>query len=279
MRKIAITGPDGLIGSRITELLKNDFTFIPLLQSEFDITDKYQVEQRLNAIDFDLLLHLAAYTNVDGAEQTKDLTAKVNIEGTKSLFNVVINKNKKFIYISTDFVFDGEKPPYDEKSTPHPISYYGETKYQGEKILNNQAMIIRLSYPYRAYFDLKKDFVRSIRSHLEQGNNLQMVTDSLITPTFIDDICYGLKYLINNYSPEIYHLVGSNSLSPYDAGLTIAKLFGLNETLIQPVTYDVYFRNKAKRPKLSEIKSKKNNFYPMRSFVQGLTQIKNQLVF
>lgn len=274
MLKIALTGADGLIGSRVVELLKEDFQFIPLPQSQMDITNPNQVKDVLREIDFDIFLHLAAYTDVDGAEKNKEISYKVNVEGTKNVFEAMPQKQKKFIYISTDFVFDGNKPPYDEESLPNPISYYGQTKYEGEKVVNppagGGAMIVRFSYPYRAQFEPKKDFVRNVKYALEQKKILQMVTDSTITPTFIDDIAYALKYLFNNFSPEIYHIVGGDSLSPYDAGKLIAKTFNLDGNLIQPISYKEYFKGRAQRPQYSEIKSKKNNFYKMKTFEEGL---------
>ncbi len=274
LTKVALTGGNGLIGSRIIELLGKDFQFIPLNHQQLDITDKQQSSDVLTKVDFDLFLHLAAYTNVDGAETNKELAYRINVEGTRNVFEPAVAKNKKFIYISTDFVFDGKKPPYFEDSQPTPICEYGKSKYEGEKIIGNKAMIVRISYPYRAHFEKKKDFVRSIRSMLEQGKTLKMVKDSLMTPTFIDDIAFALKHLMNNYSPEIYHVVGGNSLSPYEAGRLIAKTFSLNESLIQPTTYEEYFQGKAYRPRNSEIKSKKNNFYPMKTFAQGLSAFK-----
>jgi dTDP-4-dehydrorhamnose reductase len=284
MLKIAVTGSTGLIGSRIIELLNKDFQFIPLLQKKVNITNRQQTDETISNIDFDILLHLAAYTDVDGTEKNKEAAYRINVEGTRNIFEAVNAKKKKFIYISTDFVFDGkqEKAPFYEDSIPNPISYYGQTKYEGEKIVNSsaggRAMIVRFSYPYRANFEQKKDFVRNIKSQLEQGKSLQMVTDSTITPTFIDDIAFVLKYLFNNYSPEIYHVVGGDSLSPYDAGKLIAKTFNLNQSLIQPTTYEVYFKDRAKRPQYSEIKSKKNNFYKMKTFEEGLNEIRKQTI-
>lgn len=275
MLKVALSGSTGLIGTRITELLSNEFNFTPLLQSNVDIANKDQVYKAINEMDFDIFLHLAAYTNVDGAEKNQELTHTVNVTGTKNVFDAVTAKNKKFIYISTDFVFDGTQPPYDENSQPNPLSYYAQTKYQGEQIVKNKAMIVRLSYPYRAKFEPKKDLVRGIKTILEEKKPLQMVTDSLITPTFIDDIALSFKYLFNNYSPTTYHIVGANSLSPFETGKLIAKYFRLDESLIKPITYAVYFKDKAKRPQYSEIKSINNNFYKMRSFEEGLAEIKN----
>src|SRR3989344_5174169 len=139
--KIAITGESGLVGSRIIELLKNDFNFVPLKHSEFDIANSGQVTEYLDTLDFDLLLHLAAYTNVDKSEIEKNEAFSVNVIGTKNVFEAVSKKNKKMIYFSTDFVFDGVNPPFDEERIPNPIGFYGQSKYEGELFLKNKAMI------------------------------------------------------------------------------------------------------------------------------------------
>lgn len=282
MLKIALTGADGLVGSRIIELLNQDFEFIPLPQTLMDITNIEQVNNALKNLNYDIFFHLAAYTNVAGAETNKDLCFKINIDGTKNVFDVVKFQGKKFIYISTDFVFDGTNPPYFEDSQPKPTSVYASSKYEGEKIVNppagGQAMIVRISYPYRTNFETKKDFFRTFKFYLENNKPLSMITDSLITPTFIDDIAFGLKYLFNNYSPETYHLVGSDSLSPYDACLMIAKKFNLDKSLIGKTTYKEYVKGKAHLPQFATIKSKKNNFYKKKTFEEGLTEVAKQLL-
>lgn len=277
MLKIAITGGDGLVGSRIIELLNNDFEFITLPSSQMDITNKDQVFLVLKDLKFDIFLHLAAYTNVAKANEEKDLAYKINVEGTKNVFDVVSSQKKKFIYISTDFVFDGKNPPYFEDSSPSPVGVYGQTKYQGEEIIKNQVMIVRISYPYRASFEKKRDFFRTFKTFLEEKKPLKMITNSVMTPTFIDDIAYGLKYLINNFSNEIFHLVGSQSLSPYETALTVARLFKLDERLISTTTYEEYIKLKPGLPQYSDIRSKKNNFYQMNDFETGLKIIKKQL--
>ncbi len=307
--KILITGSTGLIGTRITELLGQKYTFIPLLQSEIDITDKSSVERRLTTVDFDLLLHLAAYTNVDGAEKEKELCRKINVEGTRNLFEACQEKKAKMIHISTDFVFDGKAmvkmpnstfhvpssqtkpynelgtrnlelgtyvPTFTESSKPNPISYYGLTKYEAEQVVKDHAMIVRLSYPYRKEFPDKRDFVRTVKYLLEQGKFLQMVTDSLITPTFIDDIVHGLDYLIVHYETKVFHLVGADSMSPYEAGRLIAQAFGLNVELIQPTTYAEYFKGKALRPQWAKIINT-HRLITISTFHEGLGKITKQL--
>lgn len=277
MLKIAITGATGLVGSRIVELLKNDFHFIPLSHDRADICDRENVFSIINQTDFDIFLHLAGYTAVDKAESEKDFAQRINVLGTKNVFEAVKLKNKKFIYISTGFVFDGISPPYDEKSIPHPLSVYAKTKWRGEEIVKEKSMIVRIEYPYRAKYESKLDFVGAVKKLLEEKKAVNMVDDIFITPTFIDDIAYGLKYLFNNFSPEIFHLVGSNSLSPYEAGLNIAKAFNLDKNLVKPITAREYFKGKAERPKNAIIKSVKNNFYKMKTFEEGLSEVVKQL--
>lgn len=273
MQNILITGATGLIGSRIVELLQSDFHFIPLSSKDADITDRNSVDAFMNSVSYDYVLHLAGYTQVDQAEIEKEKAHAVNVIGTKNIYDAAQKMGKNVIYISTDFVFDGTNPPYDETSTPHPVGYYGQSKYDGELVVKDRAAIVRISYPYRATYDKRSDFVRTIASLLRSGKTIKAVRDASFTPTFIDDIAYGLKHILNHYSPEIYHLVGSQTLSQYDAAIKIAHTYNLDTSLVQPTTYDDYFKGKAPRPRYGEIKSIKNTFQPMKSFEEGLHEV------
>lgn len=279
MKKIAITGASGLVGTRIIELLSDKFEFIPLTQEHMDITKKDTVHSHLGSISYDLLLHLAAYTNVAGAETEKEKAFLINETGTQNLLDVALSAKKEFLYISTDFVFDGTKPPYVETSTPNPISTYGASKYAGEKVVGQNGMIVRISYPYRSAYEIKKDIFRTLKGLLENGKTLSMVNDSLMVPTFIDDIANGLGFLMSNYSKEIFHLVGADAMSPFTLATKIAQAFRLNESLIGSTTYEQYFANRAKGPRYGDIRSNKNTFYPMHTFDEGLSIIKKQLHF
>lgn len=270
MIKVAITGANGLVGSRIIELLKNDFQFLPLSHSDLDITDPQGTLNKIKDLDFDILLHLAGYTNVEGAETEKELAHKLNVEGTKNVFDAVNAKGKKMIYISSDFVFDGTNPPFTEESTPNPLGYYAKTKYAGEQIVKDNSMIVRISYPYGNPNSKKPDFVMRLKQLLSEGQELKMIQDASITPTHIDDIAGALKQLMMNYKPEIFHVVGSQSLSPFEAVKMIAQKFQLNEDVIKPVTFAEYETGKAPRPQFSTIRSNKNNFQHMKPFSEGI---------
>jgi dTDP-4-dehydrorhamnose reductase len=277
MVKVAVTGANGLVGSRVVSLLNNTFQIFPILHKDCDITQVDSVSRYFSNIKPDILLHFASYTAVDQAEFNASITHQVNVLGTKNLFNVAKSKNIKFIFISTDFVFDGTNPPYYENSKPNPISTYAKSKFDAEKIVGKEGMIVRISYPYRSEFEKKKDFVRVILSLLKDQKTIEMVEDSTMTPTFIDDIANALSFLIKNYSNEIYHIVGSTSHSPFEVGLIIADVFGFSRNKIIPTTYANYFRNKAKRPQYMEIKSSKNNFYKMKTFKEGLLEISKRI--
>ena len=275
--KVALTGASGLVGSRIVELLSPQFEFIPLSQKDVDITVPEQVEPLLESLSYDLFLHLAAYTDVDGAEKNQKLAHVVNVDGTRNLFDATQKAHKPFIYISTDFVFSGTHPPYDEASIPQPISVYGKTKYEGERLVKNKAMIVRFAYPYRAHCAEKKDFATRLRELMISGRELCMVEDAAMTPTFIDDIAHSLAYLFTHFSPEIFHLVGSSSLSPYEAANTIAQVFDIRNARIRPTSYTKFFANKAPRPQYATITSTKNTFHPMKSFEDGMMEVRLQL--
>ncbi len=296
---IAITGPEGLVGSAIIGLLNKDIEFIPLPRNEVDITDWESVKKRFESVECDYILHLAAYTNVDGAENEPELAHAINVIGTQNIAKIAKNKNIKLIHVSTDFVFDGTNPPYDENSVANPLGIYAKTKWLAERILidngklimentqrskNDDAfstlphglptancqlptdvMIVRISYPYRLDDYPRKDFVRTIKWLLEQRREIAGICDCLITPTYIDDIAYALKYLVNNFSNEIFHIVGGESISPYDTFQLIARHWDLDASLIKPATFDDYFAGKAPRPKLGKTISVKNTFHPMRS--------------
>ncbi len=272
--KIATTGMSGLVGTRVKELLDNEFDFIGISQTEIDITIKSDVEAYMRTMDADILLHLAAYTNVDACEVERKTAWDVNVEGTRNLFEAAMAKNMKFIYMSTGFVFDGESPPFFENSTPRPISYYGLTKYEGEKIVGENGMIVRIDYPYGSTVEHKKDVVSSLLDGLREKKPIKGITDQFFTPTYIDDIAEGLKHLFNHFSPQIIHLVGADSLSGYDVIKTIGKVYDLDTEWVEQTTYDAFYKNKARRPKNNTIKSSNNTFHPMRTFREGLEDLK-----
>ncbi|MEK7450531.1 MAG: SDR family oxidoreductase [Patescibacteria group bacterium] len=282
--KILGTGLSGLIGSRVVELLNgnHEFEF-----SDTDITDKGAIDEKINSSSASVVLHLAAKTDVDGCEKDKILgvdgdTWRINVEGTRNITEACEKSNKKLIYISTDFVFDGEKESaYSEEDKPNPVNWYATTKYEGEKIVQNSNLnwiIARLAYPYRANFQ-RKDFVRNLIHFFKNKEPLNMVTDHIMTPTFIDDIAFALDKLLKNNSKGIFHIVGSSFVSPYEAAVKIAEVFNFDKTLIKTITRKEFFKHRAPRPFRVAIKNAKiqKQGIKMKTFEEGLREIKNQI--
>ncbi len=257
--KILTIGGTGLVGSRVNQLLSQNYTIENLsTKNGIDIT-KPKTLQPLQENDHELIIIYAAKTDVDACEKDKDLgdrgeTYQINVTGIQNIVNTLKKTNKKLIYISTDFVFDGEAPPpggYTEENPTNPIDWYGQTKYLGEQILQKSGqpfLILRIGYPYRADDFPKKDFYRAMHTRLLNNQPITAVTDHIMTPTFIDDIAIAIEKLISTDKEGIYHVTGSQSLSPYEASLLIAESFNLDKSLISKTTRADFFKNRAPRP-------------------------------
>src|SRR3989344_447235 len=308
--KILGTGLDGLVGSRIIELLSDKYEFENLsISTGVDVTDRNTVLKKVKDSNAQIVLHLAAKTDVDECEKDKSLGQQgdawqINVLGTQNIADACLEANKKIIYISTDFVFDGTPksaylaseastlaPPrgastwqakeYTESDLPNPINWYGQTKYEGEKIVQNLKtpwIIARIASPYRAVFG-RLDFARAILKRLQEGKAVAAVTDHIFTPTFIDDIAFVLDIFISNSSQGIFHLVGSQSLAPFDAANLIADEFNLDKSKINKTTRAKFFKDRAPRPfQLVLINDKITKLgVRMSTFEEGLGEIKRQM--
>jgi len=321
--KILGTGLSGLVGSRVVELLKDGYEFeisdidITDRHRIFERIDKSNTSIVLHLAaktsvdgcekdregDQELLnrhsglSRISQYVNgtdsgVAAAPQNdvyeewngKKTAWAVNVYGTKNIVEACQESNKKLIFISTDFVFDGSSPStdgYKETDKPNPVNWYGKTKYEGEEIVKNSSVpwiIARIAYPYRAHF-VREDFVRMLIKKLEKEEKLQMVINHIMTPTFVDDIAYGLDHLIKNKSTGIFHVVGSEFVSPYEAASKIAKIFGFKQNNITRTTRAEFFRNRAPRPFHLALKNDKIRRLgvKMRGLEEGLEEVKRQL--
>lgn len=250
-----------MVGTRIAELLKDKYTIDDLsLTNGVDITDPSSLDIIKNDTEHEVVLHLAAKADVEGCEKDKPLgeegaAYKINVGGTKNVADACRITNKKLLYISTDFVFDGTKePPYEykEEDTPNPVNWYAMTKYKGEEVVQNSGVsfaILRIAYPYRSdEFELKKDFVHAIMGRLGNKLPITAVTDHIMTPTFIDDIAFAIDGVITQNATGIYHVVGSQSLTPYDAFTLMADRFGYDKSLITKTSRAEFFKGKHPAP-------------------------------
>jgi len=301
--KILLTGSTGLIGSRFEELMYEAHDIIPLSSSHgIDITDKDSIAVFLKDKDFDVVIHLAGKTDVDGCEMDKEEDLKmlnyreeeilgldvrnvstsawkgkktaiaINTIGTKNLYDVTHEYNKKFVYISSDFIFSGNEEFNSEETKPSPVNWYGMSKYLGEKVIDTSVdLIVRLSFPYGYANPVKKDLVWKLLDVLSSRDQVSLVADQVITPTFIDDIVHGLIFLLEKNSVGTVHLTGSSSLSPFQIGQKIKETFLLTTEITESKLADVY-AGKAPRPFHSIMKNDKllHLGYQTKTFEEGL---------
>jgi dTDP-4-dehydrorhamnose reductase len=293
MQKIIGTGLTGLVGSRIVELLKDKFEFVDFsLDTNVNILDLASItaafEQHKDAI---AVLHMAAFTDTNVAwDQRGDKTGicyQLNVEGTRNILNLAKKYNQYLIYISTDFVFDGAKnTPYLETDTPFPIEWYGETKYLGEKVIQDSGYtnynISRITYPYRAKFEIKADIIKKVLTKLQNNEPVKMFSDQICTYTFIDDIAQALGYFFENKTTGIYHLVGSSSHSPYEMAKLVAKTFGFDENSVQASSLEEYIKSQpaGSRPwqktLITSNQKAKDLGLNFKTLTEGLEEIKKQ---
>lgn len=231
------TGLSGLVGSRVVEQLTPSYTFTDLsLSTGVDITDKDAVRKKVIHSDASWIFHFAAKTDVDGNERDRNLGEEgpawqINVKATENLVNLCRETNKHLLYISTDYVFEGKADFYTETDIPNPSGWYGRTKYEGElrvATLGKFGLIIRIANPFRTSYSDKFDFVRKIIDRLMRGERVAAPVDQLFTPTFIDDLAGAISVLVSRQAYGIYHAVGNQSLSPFEAACKIAREFRLN---------------------------------------------------
>lgn len=281
------TGLSGLVGSRIVELLSHTCHFQNLsLETGIDITNKTSIEKYISSSDASWVWHFAAMTNVDEIEKERMLgkqsTAwKVNVDATSNLVELCRRYNKRLLYLSTDYVFDGTKKTYTEEDEPNPQGWYAITKYEGEKLvsrLGDGGLIVRIANPYRGKHIGKPDFVEIIRKRLEGNQAVTSPEDQLFVPTFIDDIALALEKLTNTTASGIYHAVGSQVLSPYDVSKRIAIIYNYSISLVVATKFIEYFKDRAPRPFLGALTNDKISQLGvhMKTFDEGLEEVRRQ---
>jgi dTDP-4-dehydrorhamnose reductase len=208
------------------------------------------------------LAHLAAFTDVSAAfAQTGDesgLCHRINVGGTRNVAAACAAAGIHLIHVSTDFVFDGAKgAPYVETDAPNPIEWYGRTKLMAEEAVREgdaAHTIVRIAFPYVAGPAPKDDLVRTFLKKLRAGRKLKLFTDQLTTPTFADDIARGLALLARERpAGELFHIVGSSGVSPFELGRKICEVFALDPELVQPGSLTEYLKTDP-RPRQRDIR-------------------------
>ncbi|TAM93811.1 MAG: SDR family oxidoreductase, partial [Chitinophagaceae bacterium] len=274
--KILITGANGLLGQHLIKLLKKnkDNQIIATARGEnrlkdregyrytpLDICDENQVIKTMLDCTPDVIIHSAAMTQVDDCEIKKEQCWRTNVLATQYLIKVAQQTKSAFLFLSTDFIFNGESGPYDENALPDPISYYGMSKLAAEMLLMTSQLrwaIARTVLVYGVAEDMSRsNIILWVKKSLEQGKKIKVVDDQWRTPTLVEDLAMGCKlitekYLRNNsenLSGEsgIFNISGKDFLTPYEMALKTAGYFHLDKSLIEKADASS-FTQTAKRP-------------------------------
>ncbi len=261
-RVIAVTGSDGMLGTEIVKQLRRleGVKTAPLTLADMDIRDALAVRDRLKALQPDLLIHTAAFTQVDMAEKDPLEARLVNAEGTKNLAFFCRESGVEMIYISTDYVFDGEKgAPYIESDPVCPINTYGRTKAEGERYvagLLNRYKIVRTSWLNGLGGAYTRNFIETILRIASQRNALSVVEDQIGSPTFTFDLARQLILLMEIPESGIFHITNSGSCSWFEFAREIVANANLKGVEAHPIS-SAQFRSLARRPRYSVLENRR----------------------
>ena len=305
MLKILVTGSNGLLGQKLVYKLKeksgieciatargdnrlvqkDGYTYASL-----DITNPKNVQEVFSKFKPDVVINTAAMTNVDACESDREgalllntTSVKYQVETLEFLMRENPGYQPHFIHLSTDFIFDGTHGPLDENETPHPLSYYAETKLEAEHIVQASKLhwaIARTVLVYGIVDNMSRsNIVLWVKSNLEQGKTINVVDDQFRTPTLAEDLADGCILIAQKRAQGIYNISGKDFMSILELAQTVADYYKLDKTLINP-SKSSDIKQPAKRPPITGFiigKAQKELGYEPHSFVEGIKMLEDQV--
>lgn len=271
--KVLVTGVKGQLGYDVmAELAKRNIEAIGVDIDEMDITDKISVEKVIGEAAPDVVVHCAAYTAVDAAEDNEALCRRVNADGTRNIAEVCKKLDCKMVYISTDYVFDGQGTrPWEPNDERHPLNVYGQTKYEGELAVQenlSKYFIVRIAWVFGKN---GKNFVKTMLKLAETHDKLTVVNDQFGSPTYTYDLARLLVDMIQTDKYGIYHATNEGICTWYEFACEIFRQAGV-KIEVTPVPASEY-PTKAKRPENSRLDKSKlteNGFERLPSWQDAL---------
>lgn len=266
--KIMITGSNGLLGQHLIKLLieTTEHTIIATGRGEcrlpfeisdlydyftLDITDGIAVNDFVSAHQPDVIMHGAAMTQPDPCEINQVECWNINVTATRFLISAAEAVNARFIYISTDFVFDGTSGPYKETDIPGPVNYYGSSKLAAEKAVMESKLHWALVRTVLVYGNIlvgnRSNIISWVKENLSAHRPIKVVSDQWRTPTYVEDLARGILLVLEKKATGIYHIAGEEGMSPYDMAVATADYLHLDKSLMTKVTADT-FTQPAQRP-------------------------------
>jgi len=284
--RILITGSNGLLGQKLTRALGGgmheldgfDLQATPFLPGERithhqqDITSGKATLEAIRRLEPDLIIHAAAMTNVDRCETEKETCWNANVRATETIARAARKCGSRLIYISTDYVFDGEAGPYNEEAIPNPLSYYGKSKLGGENAVRGSGAdwtIIRTIVLYGAGVGLGASFLTWLLRELRAGKPVSIVTDQWGNMTIADDLAAAIERVVQLDKRGLFHMGGKGYMTRFEFALRAARFFGQDESLIKPVVTADLKMLVAKRPMKSGLateKAERELYYQFQDF-------------
>ena len=242
MKKIFITGSAGQLGQALLNLFKSRYEIISTSRSTYnktdyflDITDPILTKDLIATISPDIIINLAALTDVDLCEKKPELANSINFHGVQNLVNAF---NGPIIHLSTDYVFDGAKGQYSEEDATNPINEYGRTKLEGEQYLaknSNDSLIIRTNVLYDYASNSNASFLNWIVHSLNDEKVINVVDDQINNPTWTMSLAIVIDRAIQTELNGFIHWGDADWISRYEFALKIAESFNLKKDLIEPI--------------------------------------------
>lgn len=298
MKKILVTGSNGLLGQKLVYKLKDrkdvdlvatargknrlrnqaGYTFLSL-----DIGDKANVDAVIDSVKPNYIIHTAAMTQVDDCELNHEACNRANVDAVQYIVDAAERNNCHLIHISTDFIFNGEEGPYDEEGIADPLSYYGSAKLKGELIVQNSKLkwaILRTVLVYGIVDNMSRsNIVLWAKGALEKGNPINVVDDQFRSPTLAEDLADGCILAVDKNATGIYNISGKDQFSIIDLVRAVADYYNLDKSLINPVSSETLNQAAKRPPKTGFIldKARKDLGYNPHSFVEGIALMEKQI--
>ncbi|CAN5732081.1 dTDP-4-dehydrorhamnose reductase [soil metagenome] len=265
--KILITGANGLLGQHLVDLLlkttdhalvatgigpqRTAFKDDRLTYISLDICDGVAVHSLMEQVQPGVVIHCAALTQADECELNEVKCWDINVTATRFLVDAAKKCNAFFIFLSTDFVFDGLHGPYKEEDGTNPSSYYGSSKVAAEKAVLESGLSNAVVRTCLVYGDTvsgtRSNIITWVKTNLEQGKPIKVVSDQWRTPTYIEDLARGILLIAEKKATGIFHISGEEMLTPYEIAMATAEYMQFDKSLIEKVDAAV-FTQRAKRP-------------------------------
>ena len=298
MQTILITGSNGLLGQKLVHLIKNkgDYKLIATSKGrnristtdgytyvDLDITNPNEVKQVFKEHQPNIVINTAAMTNVDACEEDKEGCIKLNVTAVEYLIKESKKYNSHFIHLSTDFIFDGEDGPYKEEDKPNPLSFYGQSKLDSEKLVQSSGLkwaIVRTIIVYGIAEEMSRsNIVLWAKSALEKGDPLKIVNDQFRSPTLAEDLAEGCFLIAEKKAEGVYHISGKDIMSIVELVSRVADFYGYKTSNIEE-TSSTTLNQAAKRPPRTGFildKARMKLGYDPKSFEEGLQILTKQM--